>query len=215
MEKENVTLRFYNAENPWLKESIRSLRSHLLMDNSGHKVFCVSSLYPKEGVTTVVRLLGYSISEIHKSVIVISTNLKQKDNEVLDSVFTLKDYLSGICSFDDMVIKVNEHLRITIGSNSDEDHSDLLYRDTFADLVKQLKSEYDLVLIDAPNFSMTSETTLLSKLADSLIIVVRENRVKMHDFLGFYEKLQKQNIMIKGVVLNQVSETDNLEIQLL
>lgn len=215
MEEDKVTMWFQKVENPWLKESIRSLRSHLLMDHSEHKVFCVSSLYPKEGVTTIVRLLGYSISEIHKSVIVISTNLKQKDNEVIDSVFTLKDYLSGNCSSEDMVLKANEHLRIIIGSNSDEDHSDLLYMGTFANLLKQLKSEYDLVLIDAPNFSMTSEATLLSKLADSLIIVVKENRVKMHDFLGFYEKLQKQNIMIKGVVLNQVTETDNLEIQLL
>jgi Mrp family chromosome partitioning ATPase len=212
MEEEKVMLRFDSIENPWVKKSIRTLRNKLVLDDNEHKVFCVSSLYPKVGVSTIVRMLALYLSDIHKNVIVVSTDLKHKNNETDSPVFTLKDYLVGQCALENVVQKVNDHYKFIVGSNLDEDHSDLLYLESFANLIKQLKSEYDLVLIDAPSFSVASETTVLSRLADSLILVVRENSVKINDFSDFYRKLLKQNITIKGVVLNRVSETENLEI---
>jgi Mrp family chromosome partitioning ATPase len=212
MEEEKVMLRFDSIENPWVKESIRSLRNKLVLDDNDHNVFCVSSLYPKEGVSTIVRMLALYLSDIHKNVIVVSTDLKHKNLEIDSPVFTLKDYLIGHCMLESIVQNVDDHFKIIVGSNLDEDHSDLLYLESFANLIKRLKSEYDLVLIDAPSFSVASETTILSRLADSLILVVRENNVKINDFSDFYRKLLKQNITIKGVVINRVSETENLEI---
>jgi Mrp family chromosome partitioning ATPase len=212
MEEEKIMVHFDSIESPWVKESIRSLRNKLVLDDNNHKVFCVSSLYPKEGVSTIVRMLATYLSEIKKKVIVVSADLKHKSNEIQSSVFTLKDYLSGHCNLQSTVQNVNEHFKMIIGSNLDEDHSDLLYLDTFEDLIKQLKSEYDLVLVDAPSFSSASETMLLSRLADSLILVVKENNVQINEFSDFYRKLQRQSITIKGVVINRVTETENLEI---
>ncbi|MDP3306582.1 MAG: CpsD/CapB family tyrosine-protein kinase [Erysipelotrichaceae bacterium] len=213
MEEEKVMLRFESIESPWLKESIRSLRNKLLIDNQHHKVFCFSSLYPEEGVSTIVRLLAFYLSDVEKNVIIVSADLKNVYSEISTATYTLKDYLSNRCSRENIVISVNEHFKIIAGSNSNEDYSDLLHLDTFADLIKQLKNEYDLVLIDAPSFSVASEAIILSRLADSLILVVKENNVKIDDFSEFSRKLQKQNITIKGVVLNRICETENLEIK--
>lgn len=212
MEEEKVMLRFDSIENPWVKESIRSLRNKLVLDDNNFKVFCVSSLYPKEGVSTIVRMLAMFLSDIQKKVIVVSADLKHKDKTIDSSVLTLKDYLIGYCLKDSVIQTVNDYYDIILGSNMDDDYSDLLYSESFTKLINLLKSNYDIVLIDAPSFSSASETTILSRLADSLILVVKENNVKIQDFSDFYRKLQKQNITIKGVVLNRVSETENLEI---
>ena len=72
MEEEKVMLHFENFDSPWVKESIRSLRNKLVLDDIyGHKVFCVSSVYPKEGVSTIVRLLALYLSDIQKKVIIV------------------------------------------------------------------------------------------------------------------------------------------------
>jgi polysaccharide biosynthesis transport protein len=212
MEEEKVRMLLCNLESPWIKESLRALRNKLVLDGSNHKVFCFSSLYPKEGVSTIVRMLASYLSDIQKKVIVVSADLKHKNDETQSHVFTLKDYLSGHCALETIVQNINDQYKVIIGSSSDEDHSDLLYLGAFEDLTKQFKLEYDYVLIDAPSFSIASETAVLSRLADSLILVVRENNVKISDFSDLYKKLQRQDITIKGVILNRVSETENLEI---
>lgn len=213
MEDEKVMSRYGSIESPWLRESIRSLRNKLLIDNQNHNVFCFSSMYPGEGVSTIVRLLGLFLSDIEKNVIVVSADLKNASNEISDTAFTLKDYLSNQCSKENIVFRVNDYFKIIPGSNSDQDFSDLLHLNTFAHLIKQLKNEYDLVLIDAPSFSTASEAIILSRLADSLILVVKENSVEIDDFSEFSKKLKRQNIVIKGVVLNKISETENLEMK--
>lgn len=214
MDNQKVTRQFDIIKNHWVIESIRSLRNRFLMADQSQRVFCVSSLYPKEGVSTIVRLLALSLGDINKKVIVVSTNLKYKDSEVLTSC-TLKDYLSNQCSFESIVQNIDDRYDYILGSNSDDDYSDLLYLLKFTLLIKQLKADYDFVLIDSPNFSMASEATMLSQLADSLVLVVKEYNVKIDDFSEFCKKLKQQNITIKGVVINRVSETENLEISII
>jgi Mrp family chromosome partitioning ATPase len=215
MEEEKVMQRSKINESPWIKESIRSLRNKLIADDQNNIVLCFASLYPHEGVSTIVRLLAANLSDIEKNVIVVSTDLKSKADEIESAVFTLKDYLSGNCSLENIVINVDGHFKLIVGSDSDKDYSDLLHLDLLAKMISKLKNDYDLVLIDAPSFTTASETTILSRLADSLVLVVMENRVSIDDLMEFSKKIQKQNITIKGIVLNKVSETDNLEINLI
>lgn len=213
MEEEKVIFRYADFENPWLKESLRSLRNKLLLGSHENKVFCVSSLYPKEGVSTIVRLLALYLSDIHKKVIVVSADLKKRDIDNPATTYTLKDYLSGDCTVESVVQNVNENYQIIVGSSSDNDHSDLLYLKEFTELIAKLKVKYDIVLIDAPSFSVASEANVLARLADSLILVVKCNSVKIGDFCEFIKSLKWQNISIRGVVLNQINETENLEIK--
>lgn len=215
MEEEKVMWHLNSIDSPWVKESIRSLRNKLLMDANNCKVFCVSSLYPKEGVSTIVQLLALNLSDIQKKVVVVSADLKHKNLQIQKGESTLKDYLSGDCTFESMVQNVNEHFKIIVGSDSNDDYSDLLYLDIFEDLISKLKSVYDIVLIDSPSFSAASETIILARLADSVILVVKENNVNIEDFTDFYKKTKKQNIKMLGVVINRVSETENLEIALI
>lgn len=212
METEKIMFNFDMIDSPWAKEAIRSLRNKLVMDSASEKVLCISSLYPRDGVTTITRMLAFYLSDIHKNVIVVSADLKHRNSDIPSVEFTLKNYLNGDCALGSVVQNVNDHFKMIIGSNSDEDHSDLLYQENFANLIAHLKTEFDMVLIDAPSFSTAAETFILSKLADSLILVIKENALKINEFSDFCKKLQKQNILIKGVVLNQVKETGNLEI---
>lgn len=213
MAKEKVMYRYHGVDNPLVKESIRFLRNKLVLDDEHHKVFCFSSLYPKEGVSTIVQMLAVCLGDIKKNVIVVSADLKHKNDDFSTVPFTLKDYLMRECDFESIVQNVNGYFKIIVGSNSNEDHSDLLYKDMFADLIERMKVEYDFVLIDSPSFSVASEAIILSKLADSLLMVVKENSVEIDAFSDFSVKLKRQNISIRGVILNQVRETENLEIK--
>jgi polysaccharide biosynthesis transport protein len=215
MDKEKMMLNLGENVNPWVKESIRKLRNNLLLSNSEHEVICFSSLFPNEGVTTITRMLAQYLSDIQKNVIIVSVDLKNRSEEITGTPYTLKEYLKGNCAIENIVYKVDENFDIIFGSDTNEDHSDLLYLKTFENLIMQLKNKYDLVMIDAPSFSIASETPILAQLADSLILVVRENNVKIDEFINLHKKLLKQNVAIRGVVINRVTETENLEIKVI
>jgi Mrp family chromosome partitioning ATPase len=214
MEEKKVVFSIEEIDNPWVKESMRVLRNNLIVDDSGHRILCFSSLFPKSGVSTIVRLLALQFGEIGKKVVIVSADLKHPDNFIPDTSFTLKDYLLGNCSFDDLFICINDHTVYIAGSNSDVDYSNLLHMDLFFHLLGKLKEMYDFVLIDSPDFSKASEAIILSRFSDALVIVVKQNSLNINKFADYYHKLQRQNIVIKGVVLNHIEESEDLGISI-
>jgi Mrp family chromosome partitioning ATPase len=214
MEEKKVVFPIKEIDNPWLKESMRVLRNNLIVDDSGHRILCFSSVFPKSGVSTLVRLLALQFGEIGKNVVIVSADLKHPDNFISGTLYTLKDYLMGNCSFEDLFISINDHTVYIAGSNSDVDYSSLLHMDLFFNLLGKLKEVYDFVLIDSPDFSTASEAIILSRFSESLVIVVKQNSLNMNKFADYYHKLQRQNIVIKGVVINQIEETEDLGISI-
>lgn len=69
--------------------------------------------------------------------------------------------------------------------------------------VKELRVEFDYVLIHAPAVSVSADAVLLGQVADGLVLIVRANSTRREIALQAKESLQAGNVTLLGAVLNR------------
>ena len=75
----------------------------------------------------------------------------------------------------------------------------------FANLLKQIKEDYDLVLIDCPPISSLTDGVLVSKLADGTVYVIESDRTDYQVISGCIDELQANKAFILGAILTKVN----------
>jgi Mrp family chromosome partitioning ATPase len=75
------------------------------------------------------------------------------------------------------------------------------------ELVAKLKDGTDFVVFDTPSAIAFTDTVVLSKWVDGVLLVVRANQVPRGAELQVRKLFNKANVRILGVVLNDVQPT--------
>ena len=71
-------------------------------------------------------------------------------------------------------------------------------------LLKILRDEYDMIIIDSAPLQAVTDAQILSRKADGTILVVRAEKTKRDSVMQAKELLQKVDANILGVVLNGI-----------
>jgi len=79
----------------------------------------------------------------------------------------------------------------------------------FAQLVQQLARAYDRVLVDAPPATAVTDAQILSVLCDCTILVLKAGTTTKRIAQRALEGLQGVGARVLGLVVNQVSESDD------
>ena len=127
-------------------EAIRNLRTNLLLGlKEEQKVILVASETKDDGKTFIAHKLAESLLQIGKKAICLD--------------FDLRGGESGISSY--LPELKNLH------------PADLFAREEFANLMKQLKSQYDYLIIDTPSLNKYADAYQIAKFADATCFVVK------------------------------------------
>ena len=86
--------------------------------------------------------------------------------------------------------------------------SEILSSNLFKVMLDSLKESYDVVVIDAPPVLAVTDATIIAKLTDGIIIVIRPGKNNKKEVLRTKELLQRANGKVIGSVLNSV-DMDN------
>ena len=70
-------------------------------------------------------------------------------------------------------------------------------------LMKQLRHQFEYILIDAPPVIGHPDTLALSKLADGVLFVIKANHTRLEVIDEAKQRLQEANVNVLGVVLNE------------
>ena len=99
-----------------------------------------------------------------------------------------------------------EHVHIDILSAGAlvSNPSELINSKYFVDLLKELKDDYDLVLLDCPPISNLTDGILVSKLVDGTVYIVEADRLDRELVLGSIEELISNKSNVLGAVLTKV-----------
>ena len=81
--------------------------------------------------------------------------------------------------------------------------SELLVTQKMVDLLNELKTEFDLIVIDGTPSKLVTDAVILSRLVDSTIIVTGHNMTKKDDFAKVVRDIKNVGGNIAGVVYNQ------------
>ena len=191
-------------------EAFRVLRTNLQfvdIDNP-QKVFVVTSAVPDEGKTSTATNLAISLAQAGTRTLLIEGDLrrpKAHQQLKLDGAVGLTSLLVG-------KVKLQDVLQCHQASGMDfiasgpvpPNPAELLQSKAMADLLRELRSGYDLVIIDAPPLLPVTDAALIAATADGALLVVRQGRSTRDQVRQAVDRLAHVDAALIGVVLNGV-----------
>jgi len=192
-------------------EQFRKLRTYLLQLNiqGPPKTIMVTSATSGEGKTFVSANIAAGLArELHAHALLVDCDLRIPS---LGNLFGfsnglgLSDYLRDGRKIADLLLKTGiEKLSLLPGGNVPENPTELVGSKKMEDLVHELKSRYNdrYVIFDSTPLLATSESEVLSKLVDGIIIVVKAGVTPRETVKQALSSLEKEKIL--GFVLNYV-----------
>jgi succinoglycan biosynthesis transport protein ExoP len=195
-------------------EAFRSLRTSLLLANTGHppKIVLVASSTPTEGKTTVATNLACILAQRETRVILIDADLRRPNVHHrfgLNGRVGLSTVLSGGSTMEDAVRKVPEvpNLDVLCSGPVPPFPTEMLSSEAMVELLHHCAGIYTHVVIDSPPILSVTDGVILARQADSVILVIRHGKSSRHVVRRARDLLVRAGAHLTGVVLNSVDIT--------
>lgn len=199
-----------------VSELFRTLRTNIqfMNSNKGLSSLLVTSTLPGEGKTWVSSNLAIAFAQADKKVVLIDADMRKCCLHNLFKVAPcpgLSNYLSGVNDRKFETQDLANYIRVTKvpnlyllpSGNVPPNPSELLVTQKMVDLLNELKSEFDLIIIDGTPSKLVTDAVILSRLVDSTIIVTGHNMTKKDDLAKVVRDIKNVGGNIAGVVYNQ------------
>ncbi len=189
-------------------EAFRRLRTGVsfLSKSDDSKVFLVSSAFPGEGKSTISANLAYAFAQSGQQTVLVSADLRRPSLERLfgiEATTGLSEWLGGDDNSDLLIELPEANLYFIPAGQRASNSSELLGSDRFALLIEELRSKFDVVLIDAPPVLATADAGAASKHVDGVIIVVDSRKTETDQLLQVRSDLDRAGSRLIGAVLNR------------
>jgi len=195
-------------------EAYRMLRTNLLyvLSDAPSKVVLLTSPGPMEGKSTTCANLGVVLAQAEMSVLLVDCDFQRP---VLHRVFGVPN-LRGITD-----VLAEEHslrearqespvpnLKVLPTGLLPLNPAELLGSARFAELLAQVRQEFDYVLLDAPPASLFSDAFILARQVDGLLLVVDAKATSQRDLRRAMHGLRNVGSKILGTVLNNTDASE-------
>jgi capsular exopolysaccharide synthesis family protein len=202
--------RAYQLQTHLFEESVNALRTSLAVDErlKDSRVFVVASAVSGEGKTNLSSQLAMSWSHaIQGKVIIVDADLRAPNIHDLFDVKAgpgLAELLRGECELaETLVMDWGDRLFVLPAGDAGSTSPSHLFSGTrFTRLLAQLRTEFDKVIIDVPPVLCASETLLIGKQADGVLICARHDYSRSGQVKQAYDRLVHSGVKIVGAVLN-------------
>lgn len=190
-------------------EAYKSLRTNIQFCGKDIRVISFTSCVPNEGKSSVSFNLATAFVDSGKKVIFVDADLRKSvivgryrpDQASLG----LTHYLSGQNSFDEVLCHSNiENLDVIFTGPVPPNPAELLGSEIFINLIKQLRQDYDYVIIDTPPLGSVIDSAIVSENCDGVVMVIEANAISYKFAQRVKKQLEKVNCKILGAVLNKV-----------
>ena len=182
-------------------EAYRSLRTSIkfsLIDKPIKTIVVTSSL-AGEGKSTVVGNLAYRVTGVLTCALPISIH----ENFLLSNEKGLTDVLFGKSDLKGVTKKIKDSLFFITAGTILPNPPEILGSKEMENLIKELKINFDYIIIDTPPILPVSDTLLLASKADATLIVVKARKTKEKIVKESYERLIEAKANVIGTVLNE------------
>ncbi len=192
-------------------EAIRNLRTSVMLSNvdTPPTVIMTCSSLSGEGKTTIAISLALNFSAMGKKVLLIEGDIRRRVfSQYLNT--SQKDGLvsvvTGARSFEDVVIH-DEMLGadVLIGDKGQANAADIFSSERFAKLIREVRSLYDIVIVDTPPVLIVPDARVIAQNADAIVFVVKWDRTQKEQVLGALREFESVGKPVSGLVLNQIS----------
>ncbi len=216
MKKELIVFKKPKSPN---SEIFRTLRTNIQFMNKNNELrtLLVTSTLPGEGKSWVASNLATTFAQAGKRCVIIDADMRKGR---LFSIFGispkpgLSNYLSETMIYEngktstsvvDYVQQTDvENLYVIASGNVPPNPSELLVSSQMATLLDELKTIFDVIIIDGTPCELVTDSIILSRIVDSCIIVTAHKITKKETLNRVIKNIKSVGGNLAGVVLNKV-----------
>lgn len=193
-------------------EAFRLLRTNLQFIDLDHPPRClvITSAVPGEGKTMTSTNLAVALAQTGRNTLIIDADLRRPrvaSTLGLDPAIGLTTALVGKTEIHD-AIQVHEPsgLHVLASGAKPPNPTEILQSKITHDLIRRLRSSYDMVIIDAPPLLPVADASVLSTQADGVIVVVRHGKTTKDQVQEAINRMNQVGARLYGVVVNMVAK---------
>ena len=198
----------------WSKiaEALRGMRTSILLSSPGAppKVIMLVSTRPGEGKTSIAALAAITFGLNGSRVLLIDGDLRRPAINLrfrMGKGLGLSSVLSGKAALKDAVVEWPNlpNLHILPSGPVPPLPSELLGSKQMEDLLAQARAQYDFVVLDTPPVLTVTDASVLGRLVDGAILVLRYGAVQRHVVRRAIDLLDRSGTHMLGVAVNVVN----------
>lgn len=198
----------------FFRESMNKLRSKVeaSSDKHGYKSFMITSAYENEGKSSIAANLALALAKNgHKVVLVDADFNKPAVFKIfdLDGSKSLNKAIEGTSSWSSQIVSDRSGLDL-LPCSQDTLKSELLTNSKKLDeIMKELREEYDFVIVDTSPAYLLNETMAMNELVDATLFVVRQDYATSDVINETVKRLTYVKDNVLGVVFKNVVSDGN------
>jgi capsular exopolysaccharide synthesis family protein len=193
-----------------MTEAIRGLRTQLVLSNADRlrRVFLFTSSVPGEGKSVTALLFAEEVSRIGKSTIVVDCDLRRPSlSAALDLTKSpgLVEVMRGEAGLNETIYNNDAwsfHILPSRGISSAA--NDMLSSTSFEKMILELKTRYDVVILDTSPTLATADVSVIGRCADAIVYMVKWDDTTRETVKHGINSLRDVGLDLTGIVLTQV-----------
>ena len=209
-----------NPKSP-ISENFKALRTNMQFINTNKEMQTIlfTSTVPGEGKSLVASNTAVTFAQTGKKVVLIDADMRK--GRVFDLFKTpqspgLSNYLLGVDEKNDPVPEPDiydsiyktevENLYVMPSGIMPLNPSELLLSEEMIKTIEELKSIFDIIVIDGTPSAVVTDSVILSRIVDSTIIVAAHKHTRKDNLVRIVKNIENVGGNITGVVYNKVPE---------
>nr|WP_239583681.1 CpsD/CapB family tyrosine-protein kinase [Herpetosiphon giganteus] len=186
-------------------EAYRTLRTNIQFSSIERKLhtILVTSSVPDEDKSLALANLAVTFAQAEQRVIVLDCDLRRPSLHSLFGVSNDRGLSQAMSQNSDLSLLKTEvdGLQMLPAGATPPSPADLLSSKRFDSVLRDLKQQADIVLIDAPPVLAASDAALLATKVDGVVLVTRAGKTRRDSAREAVALLQRVNAHLVGVVL--------------
>ena len=212
----NVDAHDYVLDKPHssLTEAVNSLRVSLMLLNPDEQVksLLVTSAVPSEGKSTLAMLIARISAQAGQKVVLVDTDFRRPTVEEKLKIDAKQPGLTDLLMNHELKLKDvlfeddKTGMRVlSRGMSSYVNPADLFASQRMQQILNELKSEYDLVILDSPPVMAVTDSRVLSRMVDKTLFVLRwDDTPRKVVKAALHQMAQSGADNVAGIILQQV-----------
>lgn len=191
-------------------EAFRKLRTNLQFAgvNRPMRSIVVTSASAGEGKSTVALNLAMTVAKGGRKVILVDADLRLPTVAAatgIEGELGLTTVLVGTSSLDQSIQHWgHDGLALLASGPLPPNPSELLGSAAMCNLIEELQTRFDLIIVDAPPVLPVADASVLTRCTDSVLLVVGTKKVSQHSLAKAIDQLNFVDANILGVVQNRI-----------
>ncbi len=194
-----------------LAEAYRALRTAILLSSvpNAPKSILFTSAQAGEGKTATVLNLAQAMAQRKGPVLIMDCDLRKASVATalgLNNEKGISTLLTGAHQLDEVLqqYEPQPNLWVLPSGPVPPNPAELLASDTMAELWKELSARFEHIIIDSPPVLAVTDATILSSLADGVVLVAESGRTPRGALVRTRRILDNAGAKILGIALNKL-----------